>query len=180
MRTVTVFGSSAPKPGEPEYEAAVGLGAALGAAGVGTCTGGYGGVMEAVSKGAREAGAEATGVTIVGGWGEANRYLTRVLERGTLFARIETLIGEGDAYVALPGGTGTLLELTAVWEYVNKGFLDPKPIVAVGDMWKPALDALDARLAAEGRRTGRVTRADSAEEAARILLAELGGYGSSM
>jgi hypothetical protein len=174
MQTVTAFGSSAPKPGEREYDEAERLGAAFGAAGVAVCTGGYGGVMEAISKGAREAGAKATGVTIVGGWGEPNRYLTRVVERETLFARVETLIAEGDAYVALPGGTGTLLEIAAVWEFLNKGFLDPKPFVAVGEMWAPTIEAMDARLKAEGRQTGRVARARNADEAARTILAALG------
>ena len=58
----------------------------------------------------------------------------------------------GDAYVALPGGTGTLLEVADVWEHKNKGFANAdKPIVLVGDFWKPLVDMMgsqDARACA--------------------------------
>ncbi|MEA3226126.1 MAG: LOG family protein, partial [Planctomycetota bacterium] len=49
----------------------------------------------------------------------------------------------GQAYIALPGGTGTLLELAKVWELRNKGFLKPdKPIILVGEFWKPLVELL--------------------------------------
>ncbi|MHC4104192.1 MAG: LOG family protein, partial [Planctomycetota bacterium] len=55
--------------------------------------------------------------------------------------RLDKLIELGQAYVVLPGGTGTLLELAKVWELKNKGFLPPdKPIILVGRFWKPLVD----------------------------------------
>jgi len=51
----------------------------------------------------------------------------------------------GQAYVVLPGGTGTLLELAKVWELKNKGFLNVrKPIILVGDFWKPLAECVAA------------------------------------
>ena len=47
-----------------------------------------------------------------------------------------------DAFIVLPGGTGTLLELAACLEHINKGLMEPKPIVALGDFWKDALEKL--------------------------------------
>jgi len=52
-RIITVFGSSRPRENEADYEEAMALGQALGEAGFAVCSGGYGGVMEAVSRGAR-------------------------------------------------------------------------------------------------------------------------------
>ncbi len=60
----------------------------------------------------------------------------------TLFERIDIMLKKADAFIVLPGGTGTLLELSAVLEHLNKGLIDPKPIIMLGDFWKPALTCL--------------------------------------
>ena len=62
-KTITVFGSSRPEDGHADYVEALELGRALAAAGFAVCTGGYGGVMEAVSRGARESGGRVLAVT---------------------------------------------------------------------------------------------------------------------
>src|SRR5258708_39414519 len=69
MKTITVFGSSRPEEGHAEYTEAVELGRALAAESFAVCTGGYGGVMEGVSRGAREAGGR--------GFGGAARFFRR-------------------------------------------------------------------------------------------------------
>jgi uncharacterized protein (TIGR00725 family) len=63
LETITVFGSSRPREGEALYREARALGAALAAKGFIVCTGGYGGTMEAVSRGAKEAGGQTLAVT---------------------------------------------------------------------------------------------------------------------
>ena len=62
MATIAVFGSSEPSDGDPLYERAQRLGHRLAKAGFGVITGGYGGVMEAASRGAYEAGGKSIGV----------------------------------------------------------------------------------------------------------------------
>src|SRR5258707_9197702 len=62
-KIITVFGSSRPREGEPDYEEARNLGRALAQDGFAVCSGGYGGVMAGVSRGAKEAGGKTYGVT---------------------------------------------------------------------------------------------------------------------
>jgi len=132
-KVVTVFGSSRPAPNDPEYRQAYELGAALAHAGFAVCNGGFGGTMEASARGAREAGGHTIGViTTAFGKRSANRWIEEVIEQESLLARMMKLIELGDAYVVLKGGTGTLLELSAVWELMNKGLMSEKPICILG------------------------------------------------
>jgi predicted Rossmann-fold nucleotide-binding protein len=81
-----------------------------------------------------------------------NEYITREIRTASLDERLATLVDVGQAYVVLPGGTGTLLELATVWELKNKKFLDPhQAIVLLGEFWKPlvALVAVDDPRSAE-------------------------------
>lgn len=141
QKIITVFGSSRPKPGETEYEYAYKLGKALGKKGLGVCTGGHAGIMEAVSKGASEEKVPVIGVTVKGlRYSSVNKYLTEKIEMPDLLTRIDKLIQVADAYVVLKGGTGTLAELGIVWEYVNKGFAQEKKIVLAHIFWQPIID----------------------------------------
>ncbi|MBN2132600.1 MAG: LOG family protein [Sedimentisphaerales bacterium] len=140
-KMVCVFGTGRAREGEPAYILAEGVGRALAQAGFIVANGGYGGTMRASAKGAAEAGGTVVGVTCSAFGGSANKYVTREVRTETLEERLKNLIKAGDAYVVLPGGTGTLLELATVWELENKGFLDRgKPIILVGDFWKPLVD----------------------------------------
>ena len=105
------------------YELAYSVGKLLAQAGFGIANGGYAGVMEASAAGAAKAGGLVTGVTCRAFKSAmANEYITKEIVTETLDQRIDTLIKAGDAFVVLPGGTGTLLELAKVWELKNKGF----------------------------------------------------------
>lgn len=142
---VTIFGTSRCQPSDPLYPLAEELGRRLAQCGWTICNGGYGGTMEAAARGARDAGGETIGVICRAlGRGPANRFIGRTIETGTLLERLERLIGLGDAYVVLPGGTGTLLELSAVWEMTNKGLIAARPIVA----WREPWEAIAVRLRA--------------------------------
>jgi uncharacterized protein (TIGR00730 family) len=143
-KTITIFGTANAKSGEPAYTLAYKVGRLLAQAGFTIANGGYGGTMLAASKGAAEAGGETIGVTCSAFKGStANEYITREIVADSLDERLDTLIKLGQAYVVLPGGTGTLLELAKVWELKNKGFIEAdKPIILVGRFWKPLFDLI--------------------------------------
>lgn len=141
---ITVFGSAQPAPGSPAYEAAYELGQAIGRAGWTLCNGGYEGTMEAGARGAVEAGGHTIGVTcqVFGRLG-ANAYIRQEVPTFDLLTRLNTLVRLGRAYVVLPGGTGTLLELALVWELLNKRLLRRQaPIIAFGEHWAGAIEAV--------------------------------------
>lgn len=108
---VTVFGGQecSDRVGQMAEE----LGRLLAQAGHTVITGGYGGVMSAVSKGAREGGGQVVGI-VLKSIGEPNMFVSDVWTRDDIPSRLAALINEGDAYIVLPGGIGTNLELLAV------------------------------------------------------------------
>ncbi len=95
-------------------------GARLAQAGFAVCTGGYGGVMEAVSRGARESGGRVLAVTSSFFKSRVNRWVEEETRMDTWQERLFELVRLGDGYVACKGGTGTLVELAVVWEMLNK------------------------------------------------------------
>jgi uncharacterized protein (TIGR00725 family) len=139
-RIVTVFGSSRPAQGDADYQEAFELGKELGSRGFAVCSGGYGGVMEAVSRGAKEAGGKTYGVTADFFGREANKWIDVEVRMKTWEERLFELIRLGHGFVACKGGTGTLVELAVVWEMLNKSVLDERPFAVLGDFWKPILD----------------------------------------
>ena len=172
-KTITVFGSSIPKQNEQEYETAYKLGIELAKRGFNVCTGGYQGIMDAVSKGASENGAEAIGIT-VDLWGAIpSKYLTKVIECETLFERITKLVETGDGYVILQGGTGTLLELSVIWELMNKNLLTTKPVACYSKMWKNIVEVMEKQINKEGRKTGLIKPCDTVEEIVEYLDKQL-------
>ncbi len=162
-KTITVFGSSLPRHGEKEYEDAYKLGSLLAQNDFNVCTGGYHGIMDAVSKGAKENGAEALGIT-VDGWGVTpSKHLTKEIRCKNLFERITKLIETGDGYVILQGGTGTLLELAAVWEFMNKNIQKNKPAACHSRMWKEIVEIMERQIEHEGRKTNLIRSFDKVE-----------------
>ena len=143
-KTITIFGTGRARPGGTAYTIAYSIGKILANAGFTIANGGYGGTMLAAANGAAEAGGKIIGVTCSAFKGsEANKYVSREIVTDSLDERLDTLLKLGQAYVVLPGGTGTLLELAKVWELKNKGFQDAdKPIILVGGFWQPLLDAI--------------------------------------
>jgi uncharacterized protein (TIGR00730 family) len=139
-KIITVFGSSRPEDGHADYAEALELGRALATEGLAVCTGGYGGVMEAVSRGAREAGGRVIAVTATFFRTRANRWVEEETRVATWQERLFELVRLGDGYVACKGGTGTLVELAVVWEMLNKRAMDHRPFVVLGDFWQPILN----------------------------------------
>jgi uncharacterized protein (TIGR00730 family) len=164
-RIITIFGTAKTKNGDKAYELAYETGRLLAKVGFTIANGGYGGTMLAAAKGATEAGGETIGVTCSAFEGsKANEYISREIVTKSLDERLDTLIKFGQAYVVLPGGTGTLLELAKVWELKNKGFIKAdKPIILVGGFWKPLVDLI----AGEDHESGRYIR--QADEPGQIV-----------
>ena len=139
-KIVTVFGSSRPKESDPDYTEARILGRALAEKGFAVCSGGYAGVMEAVSRGAKEAGGKTYGVTAEFFTAKKNQWIDVEVRLKTWQERLFELIRLADAFVACKGGTGTLVELAVVWEMLNKSVIASKPFAVLGDFWTPILD----------------------------------------
>lgn len=147
-KTVAVYGSSMVAADAEDYIASYHVGQALATAGYRVMTGGYLGVMEAASKGAAEAGGHVIGVTTEvfskgrGDAGSINPYVTKEIRYLTLRERLLHLVIDADAYVAMPGGLGTLHELITVWEFSRVGDIPTKPIICYGDYWATMLEPL--------------------------------------
>ncbi len=172
-KTITVFGSSLPKEGEEEFETAYQLGKLLAQNNLNVCNGGYKGIMTAVSKGATEAGGEAIGITVDLWNVKPNKYLTKEIKCDSLFERISKLVELGDAYVVLQGGTGTLLELSAVWEFMNKNQLKRKPVVCHSQMWKEIVSIMERQIEKEKRETGLIKPCETVNEIVDYLSKSL-------
>ncbi len=147
---ITVFGGSRVQPESEEYLAALLLGRTLAERGFSVVTGGYNGVMEAVSRGAKEAGGHVIGVTvdvIARNFDRVpNAFLDQEVRTAALLERIDKLVELGAAYVVLPGGAGTLAELGIVWNLALLGALQSKPLLVVGHGWERVLRTMVAEL----------------------------------
>jgi uncharacterized protein (TIGR00730 family) len=141
---IAVFGSSEPPPGSPDYERALDVGRRLAAAGFAIVNGGYGGVMEASARGAREAGGRTIGVTtkVFTSRPGANPWIETEESTADLHDRTRRLIESAAGFVILPGRSGTLSELTFLWALAKAGLLGAKPIILLGEVWGRLLPAL--------------------------------------
>ena len=148
---VTVFGGSQPKPGDSAYAQALRLGRALAERGHTVMTGGYIGTMEAVSRGACEAGGHVIGVTCadIERWRStgANQWVKEEWKRTDLIERLRSLIQECDAALALPGGPGTLTEISLMWNLMIVESIHRRPLILIGDGWQSVFDQVFSRLA---------------------------------
>jgi len=148
-KIVTIFGSGDPRAGSDEYVLAEAVGAKLASLGYTIANGGYYGTMEASARGARQNGGEVIGVSCSIWNSKPNSYITRGIVTESYDERLATLIKIANSgFVTLPGGTGTLVELSMVWEAKSKGFWkneDEKPIACLGAFWEPLIDMMHAQ-----------------------------------
>ena len=141
---VSVFGGSFPKEGDAAYVEAMELGRLLAEDGHIVLTGGYIGTMEAVSRGAHEAGGHVIGVTCIEieRWRprSANQWVIEEIKKDTLIERLHTLIHESDAALALSGGAGTLAEISLMWNLMIVESLHRRPLILIGRGWQSTFD----------------------------------------
>lgn len=141
VRAVAIFGSSQTEPASTEWVEAEEAGRRCAEAGLAVVTGGYGGTMEAASKGANLAGGEVIGVTapaVFTGRAGANSFVTCEVEAKSLAERIGILMDLSKGVVVLPGSIGTAAELVVVWNLNHVGRRNSGtriPTVAVGPNW---------------------------------------------
>lgn len=140
---VTVFGGSSPRPGEAPYEQAEQLGRNLAQAGYTVITGGYIGTMEAVSRGAAEAGGYVVGITCdeIEAWRQVgpNFWISEERRYPTLQQRLYALIDACDAAIVLPGGIGTLAEIAVMWSQMQVRAIPVRPLLVIGNAWQKTL-----------------------------------------
>lgn len=143
---VSVFGSAHPIAGDADYEQAYQLGKLLAQAGHVVLNGGYVGTMEAVSKGCTEAGGHVIGVTCddIEKWrnDKPNPWVSEVLHNSDLIGRISGLIKNCDAAIALPGGVGTLAEISLTWNMIILESIPVPYLILVGDSWRNVINTL--------------------------------------
>lgn len=145
-RIITVFGSSRSAEGDPVYRQAQELGRLLAEAGFSVCSGGFGGSMEAVSRGARDGGGQTIGVTVDVIKRSGNAWLDQEVRTENIFRRIEHMVTIAHGFVTLPGGAGTLAEMALTMNLLYLGALDPKPLVLLGEDWRAVMSCFFERL----------------------------------
>ena len=147
---ISVFGGSQPRQGDTAYNEAMELGRLLAQRGHTVLTGGYIGTMEAVSRGASEAGGHVIGVTCedIENWRKVvpNRWVKEEWRKKTLVERLQALIVGCDAALALPGGPGTLTEISLMWNLMIVESLHRRPLILIGNGWQSVLDQVFTQL----------------------------------
>jgi uncharacterized protein (TIGR00730 family) len=149
---VTVFGSARFLEDNHHYMQGVEVGERLAKAGFTVMTGGGPGIMEAANRGAKKAGGRSIGCNIMLPFEQhPNPYLDRSLDFRYFFVRKVMLAKYSYAFVAMPGGFGTLDELFEIATLVQTRKIERFPIVLMGvDFWKPMLEFFHDRLVAQG------------------------------
>jgi len=174
-RIVTIFGGSRCGEEDPEYAQARRVGSLLAEAGFTICTGGYLGVMEAASRGAREAGGRVLGIVMNQFKSEPNRFLTDKVATPHFYERLQRLITRSVGFVAIRGGMGTVTELSLVWNKIQTKVIEPRPLVLLGGCWRPVVAAWQASLAVSDLDIAALDFADTAEQAVQIIKAKSQG-----
>lgn len=188
---VTVFGSARFREDQPYYQLARDVGALLARTGFTVMTGGGPGIMEAANRGAKEVGGFSVGCNIeLPKEQKPNPYLDRWVTFSHFFVRKLMLVKYSYAFIALPGGFGTLDEIFETATLIQTNKIRDFPLVLMGkDYWKPLLDFFRNRLLAQNtvdaHDIDRILVTDSAEEAVNgikdIALKQFGlAYGPRM
>jgi len=141
---VTIYGSARVKPDDAQYTKTEEIARRLGEIGFSIITGGGPGVMEAANKGALEAGVKSVGVNIELPEEQApNAYSTISLTFSHFFVRKVMLVKYATAFIIMPGGLGTMDELTEVLTLMQTHKIKPFPVILFNsDYWKGFLEWL--------------------------------------
>ena len=135
---VTIFGSARIPPDHWVYAAVRDLAAELTRMGCAIVTGGGPGLMQAANEGATSAGSAGQSVGIrvhLPFEQETNPFVSEMFEHQAFFSRLHHFVLVSDAFVVVPGGIGTVLELTMIWQLLQVRHLHGTPLVLIGPMW---------------------------------------------
>jgi uncharacterized protein (TIGR00730 family) len=149
---VTIYGSSQLKDDDKLYAQTVEITSRLGKLGFSIVTGGGPGVMEAANKGALEAGVTSVGLNIeLPEEQPCNAYANKSITFHHFFVRKVMLVKYAIAFVAMPGGLGTLDELTEVLTLIQTHKIKPFPVIIFDSQyWDGFLDWLESTVMAKG------------------------------
>ena len=158
---VTIFGSARLKPGTPAYEAVKELAAELTKMGCDIISGGGPGLMQAANEGAHsvdpDAAHRSVGIRVELPFEqEVNAFVGQAYEHRTFFSRLHHFMIVSDAFIVVPGGIGSLLEMSLVWQLLQVRKIYSSPLILVGKMW--------AELVEWGRRSMLVPDSELASE----------------
>ncbi|HEY8153230.1 MAG TPA: LOG family protein [Myxococcota bacterium] len=142
---VTIFGSARLDPGHWVYQAVRDLAAELTRLGCDIVTGGGPGLMQAANEGARIADPEgrqrSVGIRVELPFEqEVNAFVDEAYEHGTFFTRLHHFALVSDAFVVVPGGIGTVLEMTMIWQLLQVRKLYDTPLICAGVMWSELVE----------------------------------------
>ena len=141
---VTIYGSARLSQDDPMYAKTEDIAYRLGNLGFSIFTGGGPGVMEAANKGALRSNSTSVGLNIdIPQEQTLNQYTNISIEFHHFFVRKVMLVKYASAFICMPGGLGTLDELTEVLTLIQTNKIKPFPVVLVGsNYWKGLLDWL--------------------------------------
>jgi uncharacterized protein (TIGR00730 family) len=142
---VTIFGSARAKPGQFVYEEVKRVATALAEMGCDIITGGGPGLMQAANEGAAAVNApersRSVGIRVELPFEqEVNPFVHQAFEHKTFFSRLHHFVLTSDAFVVTPGGIGTVLELTMIWQLLQVKHVSDTPLILVGKMWNELVD----------------------------------------
>ena len=135
---VSIFGSARARPESFGYEETKRVARVLGALGCDIVTGGGPGLMQAANEGAAAGGgtAQSMGIRVdLPFEQEVNAFVGLAFEHRTFFTRLHQFVLASDAFVVAPGGIGTVLEMTMIWQLLQVRHLTETPLILVGRMW---------------------------------------------
>ena len=168
-KIVTIFGGSKCGEESEEYGQAVEVGRLLAERGYTICTGGYLGVMEGASRGARERGGRVLGIVMNQFKSEPNRYLTDKVASAHFYERLQNLIERSVGFIALRGGAGTVTELSLVWNKLQTRVIEPRPLVLLGDCWRKVIESFTENLVVSEQDVALLDFVSTPEEAVRVI-----------
>jgi uncharacterized protein (TIGR00725 family) len=169
-KIVTIFGGSKCHEGDVAYEQAKEVGRRLAESGYTICTGGYLGVMEAASKGAREKGGRVLGIVMNQFKSEPNRFLTDKVATDHFYDRLQNLITRSVGFIAIRGGMGTVTEISLVWNKLQTGVIADRPLILLGDCWKKVVKSWQENLVVSDEDVSHLRFAQNPQEAVEIIF----------
>ena len=135
---VTIFGSARAKPGTVAYEETKRVSKGLAELGCDIITGGGPGLMQAANEGVKLAGdaQESMGIRVdLPFEQQVNPFVSVGYEHRTFFTRLHHFVLASDAFIVAPGGIGTVLETSMIWQLLQVKHLEETPLILVGKMW---------------------------------------------
>jgi uncharacterized protein (TIGR00730 family) len=174
---VAIFGSARAQPGSFVYEEVKRVAVAVASLGCDIVTGGGPGLMQAANEGAKAAGAErSVGIRVELPFEQdVNPFVEQAFEHETFFTRLQHFAIASDAFVVMPGGVGTVLEMLMIWQLLQVRHMTDVPLILVGRMYKGLIEwargsMLDPRLALINPEDLEIPRCvETADEAIAIV-----------